>query len=126
MARSVFVWRGKGYYPKGHPWHETGHPRASELGCVNVADLGDEPVRLHEGRQPVFTDRYMEGTRSPVDGTDIGSREKRRQYMAATGYVDASDYSESWYANKREERAREADRQRRADVVEQVRKISRY
>lgn len=47
-------------------------------------------------RQPLFTDRYYEGARSPIDGSDIGSRTKRREHMRVHGLVDADDYRETW------------------------------
>lgn len=54
-------------------------------------------------RMPVFTDRYMEGVTSPIDGADIGSRAKRREYMQQRGLVDADDYRGEW-AKAREQR----------------------
>lgn len=60
-----------------------------------------EPVEVtpdyeaHDIRPPLFTDRHHEGTRAP-DGTDIGSRRKRREYMHANGLADASDYAGTW------------------------------
>lgn len=68
-----------------------------------------EPVEVTEdyvggdGRMPLFTDRYMEGVTSPVDGSDIGSRAKRREHMKLHGLVDADDYKQEWAA-KREKR----------------------
>lgn len=70
-----------------------------------------EPVEVtpehqtYDARQPVFTDRYMEGVRSPIDGADIGSRAKRREYMKARGLVDADDYKGQWQkdAERRQE-----------------------
>lgn len=65
-----------------------------------------EPVEVtpdaefREERQPVFTDRYMEGVRSPIDGADIGSRAKRREYMKQRGLVDADDYKVEWQKAK--------------------------
>lgn len=59
-----------------------------------------EPVEVSEdyhggdGRVPVFTDSFMEGDRA-TDGTDIGSRTKRRDYMRANGLADASDYTQT-------------------------------
>lgn len=72
-----------------------------------------EPVEVSEDyhggdeRQPVFTDRHHEGNRAP-DGTDIGSRSKRRAWMQATGSADASDFSPQHYQRVQAERARPA------------------
>lgn len=43
----------------------------------------------------IMTDRWMEGTKAP-DGTDIGSRWKRREYMTRAGVADAGDYTQHW------------------------------
>lgn len=37
-------------------------------------------------------DRFMEGDRAP-DGADIGSRNKRKDWMKATGSADYSDFT---------------------------------
>lgn len=56
------------------------------------------------GRLPVVTDLYMDGVRA-TDGTDIGSRAKRREYMSRHGLADASDYAGTWErARQRRER----------------------
>lgn len=65
-----------------------------ETGRVESVEVTPD-FQAHEERQPVYTDRYMEGVRAS-DGTDIGSRTKRRQYMQARGLADASDYTETW------------------------------
>jgi hypothetical protein len=44
-------------------------------------------------RQPLYTDRYLEGTCSP-EGVDIGSKRKRDEYMKREGLAHASDYRE--------------------------------
>jgi len=56
------------------------------------------------GRVAVVTDLYMDGTRA-TDGTDIGSRRKRRDYMRQNGLADASDYAGVW-ARAEQDRAR--------------------
>lgn len=65
-----------------------------ETGRVESVEVTPD-FQAHEERQPVYTDRYMEGLRG-TDGTDIGSRSKRRAYMQARGLADASDYTETW------------------------------
>jgi hypothetical protein len=52
----------------------------------------DEYVPPHENHGlMVMTDRYYEGTVSPIDGSDIGSRRKRREHMKEHGLVDHDD-----------------------------------
>lgn len=67
-----------------------------------------EPIEVSEDyrggdeRMPLYTDRFMEGHHT-VDGVDIGSRAKRRDYMRANGLADYSDFTEHW-KKKAEER----------------------
>jgi hypothetical protein len=66
---------------------------------IEVGEDYEDPSAARCG--PV-TDLYMDGTRA-TDGTDIGSRAKRRAYMQANNVTDASDYTQSW-AKARAER----------------------
>lgn len=66
-------------------------------------EVSEDYVPPDSDRAPVFTDRYMEGARA-TDGTDIGSRQKRRAYMQAHGLADADDYKGVW-AKAAEQRA---------------------
>jgi hypothetical protein len=50
------------------------------------------------------TDLYMDGVRA-TDGTDIGSRAKRREYMKRENLADASDYTQTWAKAKQEREA---------------------
>jgi hypothetical protein len=56
-----------------------------------------EPVLVSEDFQSTcgltapVTDLYMDGVRAP-DGTDIGSRTKRRNYMRANNLADYDDF----------------------------------
>jgi hypothetical protein len=83
-----------------------------------------EPVEVsedfasHADRQPLFTDRFMEGDRA-TDGTDIGSRSKRRDYMQANGLADVADFTEHW---KRAEAERARPGRGKAERVEAIRK----
>lgn len=60
-----------------------------------------EPVEVSQDfqryaeRLPVVTDLYMDGTVA-TDGTDIGTRAKRRAYMKERGLADAADYKQHW------------------------------
>lgn len=72
-----------------------------------------EPVEVtvdfqsrHERNGTCFmVDRFMEGDRA-TDGTDIGSRSKRRDYMRAHGLADAGDYTNVWERARAEKEAR--------------------
>lgn len=98
------------------------HPKASANGFVSDADLEEEVVdeqwALHAN---CITDRLHEGTRSPVDNTDIGSRRKRREYLKATGLVDATDFTQTWAKQKAE---REAPPKRDPALRHQIGKIA--
>lgn len=60
-----------------------------------------EPVQVGEdfqntrGLQAPFTDGYMDGI-AATDGTDIGSRKKRREWMKANNLADADDFKGTW------------------------------
>jgi hypothetical protein len=85
-------------------YHRPGHPKASALGFVSEADLddvGEETLAIHS---PILVDRYMEGT-AATDGTDIGSRGKRREYMKQKGLADADDFKNQWDRAKKEREA---------------------
>lgn len=77
MSRTRFLYR-------------PGHPLANERGFVDAA-LEHEQIDQHV---PVFTDAYMDGDRAP-DGSDIGSRTKRKTWMKATNSADLSDFKET-------------------------------
>ena len=66
-------------------------------------------LAIHAG---IMVDRYMEGTVSPVDGSDIGSRAKRRAHMKAHGLADYDDFSPEFRERAKKEREREQDRKR--------------
>jgi hypothetical protein len=56
-------------------------------------------------------------------GLVVGSvNAKRRDYMRAKGVTDASDFSPSWYTNRRKEMVREVVNERKRDVVDVVRR----
>lgn len=79
MSRQVYLYRPE-------------HPRANERGFVNAAEVDDmTPI---DGLVPVFTDRYMEGQRAP-DGTPIDTRQRRKNWMRATGSADFDDFTET-------------------------------
>jgi hypothetical protein len=85
-----------------------------------------EPIEVTEDFQAapersgalVMVDRFMEGDRA-TDGTDIGSRAKRRQYMQAHGLADVSDFTEHW---KKAEAERNNLSRGKAERVESIRK----
>lgn len=80
MARKIYIYRPD-------------HPDANERGFVEVVDgYVSERQALHS---PFMVDRYMEGVVAQ-DGTDIGSRRKRREYMKMNGLADADDFKGTW------------------------------
>lgn len=62
------------------------------------------------------SDLYMDGVRA-TDGTDIGSRAKRRQYMEANQLADMDDFKGVW---AKEQAKREAERQGLSSKQERV------
>lgn len=64
-------------------------------------EVSEDYVPPDAERAPVYTDRYMEGVRA-TDGTDIGSREKRKAWMKRNDLVDVSDCTGMWAKAARE------------------------
>lgn len=87
--------------------HRPGHPKANEFGMVDEADLAmvELPLTYERSGNAFMIDRFYEGTQSPVDGSDIGSRAKRREHMKVHGLVDAADFKGEW-AKRAEQRER--------------------
>ena len=98
-------------------YYRPGHPKASPNGFVAAEDMTDDVRPLTT--VPVVTDRYMEGVQA-TDGTDIGSRAKRRAYMQAHGLADADDFKGVWAKSAEERAARQAgvlDSAERREVI---------
>jgi hypothetical protein len=72
-----------------------------------LVEVGEEWSDTPRGNAGPVTDLYMEGVRA-TDGTDIGSRKKRRAYMKANNLADADDFKGTWEKAAKE---REAIRQ---------------
>lgn len=83
----------------------------------------EEYVPEHrDERQPLYTDRHHEGTVA-TDGTDIGSRAKRREYMKRNGLAEADDFKGVWAkteAQKAEANRLGGDPRQLRDLAEQV------
>lgn len=59
-------------------------------------EITDDYVEVDpKARPPMFTDRYLEGTVA-TDGTDIGSRRKRDEYLKRNGLAHADDFRKTW------------------------------
>lgn len=81
------------------------NPETNEVECFEVgADFESTRPRAHN-----FTDAFMDGDRA-TDGTDIGSRAKRRAYMKANNLADTSDYRETWARAAKEREAAQSGR----------------
>ena len=63
----------------------------------------DPEYQSTRGLTAPVTDLFMDGVRAP-DGTDIGSRAKRRAYMQAHGLADYDDFRGT-FAKAAQERA---------------------
>lgn len=66
----------------------------------------------------IMVDRFYEGTKS-VDGADIGSRRKHREYMRERGLAPADDFSPKYYERLRKERE-DANRRSRRETLERA------
>lgn len=76
-GRRSYVYRGGRLVERGGP---------DDTGFYDEAD---------DARNHVVSDLYMVGAHA-LDGTDIGSRVKRRRYMQERDLVDMDDFKESW------------------------------
>jgi len=82
-----------------------GHPRASPGGFVSAVDLADIPMDVPKAlNAPIMAGRFYENTCAPdLEHTDIGSRERHREYMKQRGLTHPSDFTQEW-ANAEAER----------------------
>lgn len=73
--------------------------------CVPIEEYVPEQEEgsyaIHAG---IMVDRYMEGV-AATDGTDIGSRRKRREYMKVNNLADADDFKNTWEQQRKEREA---------------------
>lgn len=105
-------------------YYAKGHPKANDLGIVAADDLGDwDPSREEQAKNaPIMMDRYYENTKA-LDGTDIGSRRKFRDYLKARGLTHASDFKNEWKAaaeqRKRIEKG-DVDHRERREAIERA------
>lgn len=102
------------------------HPLASANGMVEVVYLDPDEVELALAgpkHVAIVGDSHHDGVRSPIDGADISSKTKRRQYMKDKGLADYDDYQGVWAkAEKRREAVRTGhfDEKERTEAVEKA------
>lgn len=68
------------------------------------------------------SDAWMDGTRSPIDGADIGSRTKLREHMRARDVVDHAEAVQEARI-QRQRRAQEFERARKQDLIDSLQRI---
>ena len=96
---------------------------------VGVDAIPENPLEMKPHNR-VVGDSHYDGLRA-TDGTDIGSRKKRREYMHRNNLCDADDMKGEWAkAEKQREAMRTPDGQfdtqaRREAVIEAMRKARR-
>lgn len=88
-----------------------GKDHKPQRGHWTFGTADDTRKALHA---PIIADRIHEGTLSPIDGSDIGSRAKRRAHMKAYGVEDATDCTPEWREGVKKQQEREDNRGRRA------------
>ena len=92
-----------------------------ETGEVESIEVSPD-FQTVEARTPNYTDSFMDGARA-TDGTDIGSRAKRRAYMKANNLADSSDYRETWARAAKEREAAYSgnyDRDSRREAIQRA------
>jgi hypothetical protein len=75
------------------------------------------------GRVRYVSDSWMDGTRSPIDGADIGSRSKLREHMRAHGVIDHTEAAQE-AAMQRRRISQEYERSTVRDVVEAMQRVN--
>jgi hypothetical protein len=97
------------------------HPRASPGGFVSADDLAEIPMEPEKAiNAPIMVDRFYENTFSHLDGRDIGSRRKHREYMKEKGLTTVDDFTETWAQAEKERqrvRAGDFDRKERRELI---------
>jgi hypothetical protein len=85
--------------------------------------FGSADTTERAANAPIIADRIHEGTVSPIDGSDIGSRRKRREHMKAHGVEDATDASPAWREGIKKQQEREDNQKRRAAMESAARHL---
>jgi hypothetical protein len=100
----------------GRKWvYKPGHPKANERGFVAWEDYGGGP-ETKALDAPVMSGRFYENV-STIDGKDIGSRQKYRNYMKEANVTHSSDFSPEWVAQKKASEERQESKERREVVA---------
>lgn len=78
--------------------HRPGHPKANHNGMVAVDDLGADDGPKEEGRNDttILSGRFYENLQSPIDGSDIGSRQRYHDHMKQHGVAPTGDFKKHW------------------------------
>jgi hypothetical protein len=79
-----------------------------------------------ERRAQTATEELVHGKTQTTDGVDISSRKKRREYMAALGVTDSSDYSPEWVERRKADTKKEQAVQRKTDIVDSYKRWRGY
>jgi hypothetical protein len=104
MPRTRFVFR-------------PGHPKASPNGFVPVEELGDWDQPKQAKHADIMMDRHYENQKL-VDGTDVGSRRKFKEYLHKTGYTTMDDFKDTWKKNAAERmQGASVDRKERREQI---------
>jgi hypothetical protein len=99
----------------GRKWvYKPGHPRANERGFVAWEDYGNS-AETRAVDAPILSGRFFEN-QSTIDGKDIGSRTKFKNYMKEAGVTHSSDYSEKFFEEQKASKER-ADAKDRREAV---------
>lgn len=101
--------------------HRPGHPKANDMGMVNVLDLGEDNAPMEEGLSGTHfaVGRFYENLQSPIDGSDIGSRRRYHEHMRVHGVAPASEFKEHWKKAEKE-RSHPRDTGRIRETIERA------
>ena len=90
-----------------------------------VIEVTADYVPPNEARNTIVGDSHYDGLRSPIDGADISTRSKHRDYMKRHDLTTVDDFKDTWAdAAKQRERAMQGeDPTRVRDIVRAVEKV---
>lgn len=101
-----------------------GHPKANDRGFVEDSEMGDWKDQTKQANHaPLLSGRFYEGTQSPIDGSDIGSRRKHQDHMKQHNVTMTTDFAGDWEkAQKQREEIRsgENDKRERKEQIERA------
>ena len=98
------------------------HPKANERGFVAEEDLGTyQETKAIDA--PIMSGRMYDHLKSPIDGSDISSRQRYKDHMKQHNVTHQTDFQGDWEKAKAQREAiqkGEHDKKERREQVERA------